>query len=569
MALVVGSFGFAFTEPTSVAFAATTPNSPTTNAATGITTSDATLNGTNGPADAIGHSFWASLAPFDTSSPTIPSGTYSTPDMGPIASSTPFSAALSSMTGMPPVTPSTTYYFAAWSNVEGTWSSGEILSFTTAPEVATTTASTTAVVTINKYVDGAPATAVTASSSDFQMNATYTINGNSGSGQYALSAAGYNGDPTPYQAKTSDLPLGSDYGTNEIMDSVVGATESSSTPFSLVGYTTGDSFAEAAAGTPSTTTPNFTNITSDKYVIVWNKSYVAPVGTTTPPTSVKVTINKFINGAQATAATASSSDFAMNAVYNSVETGSGSGTYNLSASGFNGDPTPYQAKTIDMTPGADYATNEIFTGAVVGETCAASSSKPFALDGYTTGNSFAEAMAATKSTSSPSFVGLTSDKYVIVWNKTCGTTEGTIEGDVEGGVSTSTVGVLHVDSITAEDTTATADGTYGNGWRYVFNITVPTNETHLSMKFADWFSSASSSTLPAANNMRISSSQADNGGATVTVTAANAYTTPALNMTGDLNGALAGKQIQVLVEVKIPSTTVNGNYSTSYGVKTI
>jgi hypothetical protein len=88
------------------------------------------------------------------------------------------------------------------------------------------------------------------------------------------------------------------------------------------------------------------------------------------------------------------------------------------------------------------------------------------------------------------------------------------------------------------------------------------------MKFADWTSVVGSSTLAAGNNMRISSVQADNAGATVMVTGANVYTSPSLTMTGDLNPAVDGKQVQVKVEVAVPSNTVNGAYTTSYGVQT-
>ncbi len=444
--------------------------------------------------------------------------------------------------------------------------------------VGTAEAAETAKVTILKYIDGAPANAVSASSSDFQMNATYTIGGTPGTGQYALSASGYNGDPTPYQAVTSDLPAGSDYGTSEIMDGVVVGTEdASTTPFSLVGYTTGETLAEAAAASPSTTAPNFTNLSTDKFVIVWNKKYVAPVvppvatsTATTTPGMVNVTIVKHVDGVKANASSSKNMSFPMSATYTSTTTsGSGTGTYDLSPSGYNGDPTPYQARTIDLESGADYATNEVVGGAVVGASCStASTSQPFMLDGYTMGNTYAEAMAATKSSSSPSMTNITSNKYVIVWNKTCANSNGTIGGDVTGGVSTSTQGVLKVDSVTAVKTTAVADGTFANGWKYTFNITVPNNETNLSMKFADWMSTTGSTTIAAANNMRISSAQADNGNATIMITAANTYTTPALNMTGDLDAIAAGKQVQVSVEVAVPSTTVNGSYSTSYGVRT-
>ncbi|MFA5841157.1 MAG: peptidoglycan-binding domain-containing protein [Candidatus Paceibacterota bacterium] len=110
-----------------------------TSPATSITTNDAALNGINGPSDATGHSFWVSLATFDTSSPTIPAGVYSTPDLGAISADTSFSATLSSITtsgvpgNLPAITPNTTYYFVAWSLVGGTWYPGAILSFNTDP----------------------------------------------------------------------------------------------------------------------------------------------------------------------------------------------------------------------------------------------------------------------------------------------------------------------------------------------------------------------------------------------------------------------------------------------------
>ena len=112
---------------------------PTTNPATNITLTGATLNGTNGGIDATGHSFWVSLAPFSTSSSTIPSGVYSSPDFGNISANTPFSVSLSSITttgipsNLPAITPGTTYYYVAWSLVGGTWYPGAVKTFTTDP----------------------------------------------------------------------------------------------------------------------------------------------------------------------------------------------------------------------------------------------------------------------------------------------------------------------------------------------------------------------------------------------------------------------------------------------------
>ena len=124
---------------------------------------------------------------------------------------------------------------------------------------------------------------------------------------------------------------------------------------------------------------------------------------------------------------------------------------------------------------------------------------------------------------------------------------------------------LAVTGVAMTKPSGTADNTYENGWKYVFNITIPSNEANVAMKFSDWLSG--SNTLPVANNMRISSAQADNGNATITLIAADTYTTPDLHLTGDLDPATPGIQAQILVEVRIPSGTSNGSYTTSYGLR--
>src|SRR3989344_1505074 len=142
--------------------------------------------------------------------------------------------------------------------------------------------------------------------------------------------------------------------------------------------------------------------------------------------------------------------------------------------------------------------------------------EPYVLVGYSVGTTSAAAAAATVSTTTPSFTNLTSDQYVIVWNETC------------------------------DD-----------------------DETDLAMKFADWTQSGNDHILPVAGNMRISSDQASDSNLVVTLSAADTYSTPELTMTGDLNEDEEGLQVQVLVEVAVPSGTYNGTYSTNYGVRTL
>lgn len=114
----------------------------TTDTPTGVSATDATLNGTIGAANADGHSFWVSRNAFSTSSPEIPSGVYSTSDFGSIASGTHFSALLSSLVtnavlsggvlgAMPSIVAGMTYHVVAWAHVNGVWHAGTEDTFTT------------------------------------------------------------------------------------------------------------------------------------------------------------------------------------------------------------------------------------------------------------------------------------------------------------------------------------------------------------------------------------------------------------------------------------------------------
>ncbi len=411
-------------------------------------------------------------------------------------------------------------------------------------------------VTINKYIEGAQATALSANSTDFPMSATWSAdNIGAGTGSYALGAA----NAIPYEAMTIDMSSGADYATSEILDgAVVGASCEGAQPFALVGYTFGDTLAEAAAGTPSLVSPSFVDITTSKFVIVWNHD----CSVVEAPATVQVTIHKYIDGEQASVSSGRGDAFPMSATWNDATgIGAGTGEYELN----NSSSPVYQAATGEFNAGTDYSTNEVIGGAVVGADC--TTEQPFALVGYTSGDSLAEAAAATPSLTVPSFTGLTSNKYVIVWNHDCSQSTGEIGGDVSGGSSLH--GTLGVTSIESTDTSATANGTFADGWKYTFHITVPDNETNLAMKFADWFNASGPSSIAAGGNMRISSAEADNAGATVLITAANTYSLPALHMTGDLDLGMPGLQIAVLVEVAVPTNTVNGSYTTSYGVQTL
>jgi hypothetical protein len=130
-------------------------------------------------------------------------------------------------------------------------------------------------------------------------------------------------------------------------------------------------------------------------------------------------------------------------------------------------------------------------------------------------------------------------------------------------------GVLGVTQIAANRTMATADNTFENGWKWTFDVTIPDNETLVSMKFMNW---TGSSTVPVANNMRIYSPQATDAFSTSTarmITAENAYP-PVFNISSsaDLDVLYSGRQIQIVMESKLPIGSTGGSYTTSYGIQT-
>ncbi len=129
---------------------------------------------------------------------------------------------------------------------------------------------------------------------------------------------------------------------------------------------------------------------------------------------------------------------------------------------------------------------------------------------------------------------------------------------------------LGVTQITSVRTSATADNTFESGWKWIFDVTVPLNETLFQMKFADWTNSAS--TLGTASNVRFYSSQASDAfdsGHAATLSQANTYGDAIhLDSTKDLDLTKSGRQVQISVETKVPSGTSGGSYSTSYGINT-
>lgn len=153
-----------------------------------------------------------------------------------------------------------------------------------------------------------------------------------------------------------------------------------------------------------------------------------------PPaaTSSQVTIVKYVDGAHATAANASSTTFNFTATYNASNIGAGSDPFTIGPTG-NNTPNAYEAMTIPLANGASYNATEN-TSSAVGNTCA--DGKPFAINGYSSGTSLANAQAGTVSSTSPTFTNLQENQYVIVWNRTCEATSTPPSTDISNACAT-------------------------------------------------------------------------------------------------------------------------------------
>lgn len=133
----------------------------------------------------------------------------------------------------------------------------------------------TVTVTIVKYIEGAHAGTTIAQGLPFPMDATWSAaNIGAGAGSFDLDADGFN-NPNPYEATTAEMAEGADYSAEENLTGPnVGASCTDGKPFAFSGYSVGDSeLAAAAAATSSSAV--LTNITSDKFIIVWNDDCTA------------------------------------------------------------------------------------------------------------------------------------------------------------------------------------------------------------------------------------------------------------------------------------------------------
>lgn len=122
---------------------------------------------------------------------------------------------------------------------------------------------------------------------------------------------------------------------------------------------------------------------------------------------------------------------------------------------------------------------------------------------------------------------------------------------------------ITMNSLTMTKAKAKADNQYADGWQWEFNITVwNLAETSLKMKFDQW---SGAGVLTTAANMQYS---ADNGATWVDINANGVYPTLGANISAVDNNPEAGRQVKILVRMKVPFGTVAGYYNSSYGILT-
>src|SRR3989344_2890319 len=145
------------------------------------------------------------------------------------------------------------------------------------------------------------------------------------------------------------------------------------------------------------------------------------------------------------------------------------------------------------------------------------------------------------------------------------------DGGISANVTTQSTSYININSVTVIKNSGSPDGTFENGWKWVFDITIPSqNEPNLMMKFDNWAALGfSSNNIPVANNMRFYSAQsssASNPNNAIYITSANTYSS-SMFLSGDLDSSQTSRRVQITVEAKIPGGTSADAYSTSFGIK--
>jgi plastocyanin len=131
-------------------------------------------------------------------------------------------------------------------------------------------------------------------------------------------------------------------------------------------------------------------------------------------------------------------------------------------------------------------------------------------------------------------------------------------------------GSVVINSITPMQTAGTADNNFDHGFKWVFDVTAPANEPNLAMKFENWVMNNSNATMAVANNLRFYSQQSSNAydqNTALYITGSGTYS-GWMFLNGDLDNSPQTRRVQITVEYRIPAGSLQGTYTTNFGIKT-
>jgi len=166
----------------------------------------------------------------------------------------------------------------------------------------------------------------------------------------------------------------------------------------------------------------------------------------------------------------------------------------------------------------------------------------------------------TKNISLSGLVCNTTYHYAI-YAENAGATE--TEATADATFKTLPCGGIKVNSLTMTKATAKANDKYADGWEWEFNISVwNPAETSLKMKFDQWNGAG---TVNAGGNMQFSVNEKITW---IDILQNNSYGTTGADLTGIDISPEAGRQVKVVVRMKVPVSTKAGAYNSNYGILT-
>ena len=133
--------------------------------------------------------------------------------------------------------------------------------------------------------------------------------------------------------------------------------------------------------------------------------------------------------------------------------------------------------------------------------------------------------------------------------------------------STASSTPLAIDSVSTNQSSGVADNTFADGWSWTIHFTVPDNEDAFRIRFSDWGNASNS--FATANDVEIYSPESSNASTSASaITETDNGYSGWIYLNGDTAPLTPGRQIDLVVMVKIPFGTAAGSYSSNFTAST-